>query len=670
MPRPGLTTFLTSLLFLLLLPTANAQKPPLTLDEFFDAVDIRSVQISPDGHAVAVETLRADWSANRFRSDLWLYRDDSGGSLVQLTHSGHDSAPQWSPDGRWIAFLSNREKDVGQVYVISASGGVAFPVTFGDEEAHAFAWSADSRRLYFATRSPWTKAQKDADAEEWKDVIRFREAERGDRLFSVEPASLSSKNRIGQHTAVTVPKKIADLPYRIWQMAVSPDGHLLALATDSPYGIFVADLPEGPVHPAIQTKAGVFDIHWAGDSRHLFFVYWHGTPEGPDQLFQVRLYWVDVAGGGAVRWAPGFTGEIHMSHDFGASAVMQNGALLAAGRWGTEVQPYTESSPDAECVKQPAWAGTYETFSAARHSPRVAFVYSSLQRPLEVYLAESPERLQQAKPITAFNHFLTERELPQGKPYRWTADDGTAVEGMVIYPPGQFEANHLPMLTLIHSGDYAAGNRHDVWDLSWEWAALAATKGWLVFEPNYRGTTGYGDAFAVGVIPQVVSRPGKDILEGVDALVKDGIADPDQLAVGGAHYGGELTNWLITQTTRFRAAVTYAGGVEWAVPWGNSGGTSLGGAPWEAEANYNAEAAIWQMGKVTTPTHIVTVTGDARPLAPEAYLLERALQTRGVPHRLLIFPGENHSLAKNPWHGKIKVREELKWLEKYGRKKP
>ncbi len=212
MPRLRPTTFLTSLLFLLLLPTAHAQKPPLTLDEFFDAVDIRSVQISPDGHAVAVATGRPDWTAKRFRNDLWLYRDDSGGSLVQLTRSGHDSSPQWSSDGRWIAFLSDRktaggetkasdeadrdqvEKNIARVYVISPNGGEAFPVTSGDEEVHAFAWSEDSGRLYFATRSPWTKAQKDAYVEEWKDVIRFREAERGDTLFSADMAFLVARN--------------------------------------------------------------------------------------------------------------------------------------------------------------------------------------------------------------------------------------------------------------------------------------------------------------------------------------------------------------------------------------------------------------------------------------------------------------------------------------------
>jgi acylaminoacyl-peptidase len=698
----GSTTSLTSLLFLLLLPSAQGQKPPLTLDEFFNAVDIRSVQISPDGHAVVIETVRPDWAGNRFRHNLWLYRDDGGGSLVQLTQSGHDRAPQWSPDGHWIAFLSDRkravgeskvsgdadrdqvENDVAQVYVISSNGGEDFPVTFGDEEVHAFAWSEDSRRLYFATRDPWTKAQKDAYTEEFKDVIRFRESERGDTLFSVDVASSVAKNPIptGQRVGAPVQERVATISYRVWQMATSPDGRFLAIATDSlserlessePYGIYVADLSNGTLHLAIHFQDRADEMQWAADSRHIFFIYEAGAPEGPfEEQTQTRLYWIDPAGGRAVRWASRFMGELGRS--LGAFAVMPDDAVFAIGQLGTEVKPYTESSADAEFVKQSGWAGFYEELSAGRRSPRVAFVYSSVRQPREVYLAEGPNQLDRAKAITAFNKLFTERELPQGKPYRWKADDGTEIEGMLIYPPGKFEAKHLPTFTWIHGGPkFAVGN--GLWgpgisDLE----TLAATQGWLVFQPNYRGSTGYGDAFTRGMVLHVNSRPGQDILEGVDALVKEGIADPDQLTVGGYSSGGDLTNWLITQTTRFKAALSGAGDVENVAGWGNDGGPLydeylLGGVPWEAEANYNAEAAIWQFRKVTTPTLIVKGSEDTTVPVFQSYLLERGLQARGVPHSFLIFPGEGHSFDKNPWHAKILVREELKWLEKYGRKK-
>jgi dipeptidyl aminopeptidase/acylaminoacyl peptidase len=699
----SLTLGLISLLFLIL-PGAVARgaKPPLTLDDFFNSVELRSVKISPDGHAVVIETGRADWAANRFRSDLWLYRDTEGGQLIQLTQSGHDSAPEWSPDGHWIAFLSDRkaagaeakgrdakddepsEKTVAQIYVISASGGEAFPVTFGDEEVHAFSWSQDSARIYFATRDPWTKEQKDAYKKEWNDVIRFREAERGDTIFSVDIASIAAWNSVagGPSAKPPEPAKLASTPYRVSQMTVSPDGQQLAVATNSrsereesrePYGIYVADLPGGALRLVIHTQDIVDEIRWAPDSRHIFFSYSHGRPEGPYEDPQTRLYWVDSAagraasgqtGGTATRWASRFTGSLN------AFTVLEDGNVLAAARLGTEVQPYVESSADSELAKEPGWAGTYERLSAARHSARVAFVYSALQRPPEVYLADGPDRLAEAHSISAFNRLFTERELPHGKPYRWKADDGSSVEGMLLYPPGKFEARHLPTFVLIHGGPMDADGNH--FEADWyQWGALAATQGWLVFEPNYRGSVGYGDAFALGIIPHIVSRPGKDIQEGVDALVKDGIADPDRLTVGGYSYGGYMTNWLIAQTQRFKAAVSGAGAAEHVANWGNDDTTFddayfLGGLPWEAESNYNAEAAIWQIGKVTTPTHIVAGADDIRVYVGEDYLLERALYTRGIPTSLLIFPGEGHSLDKNPWHGKIKVREELKWLEKYG----
>jgi dipeptidyl aminopeptidase/acylaminoacyl peptidase len=229
----------------------------------------------------------------------------------------------------------------------------------------------------------------------------------------------------------------------------------------------------------------------------------------------------------------------------------------------------------------------------------------------------------------------------------------------------------LRMLTLIHGGPAEANG--DSFEADWyDWANLAAANGWLVFRPNYRGSSGYGDDFMLQIAPHLVSRPGKDILEAIDALVKDGIADPDHLTIGGYSYGGYMTNWLITQTTRFKAAVTGAGAVEHAANWGNDDTGYddvwyLGGAlPWQNPGIYQSEAALFQMNKVTTPTHIVGGNADVRVSYLEDVLLERALQELNVPHSLLVFPGEGHSLDKNPWHGYIKVREELQWLEKYG----
>jgi dipeptidyl aminopeptidase/acylaminoacyl peptidase len=707
-------------------------KPKLTLDEFFNSVSYTDLAISPDGNAVVICTERADWDQQIFRHDLWLYRADHHGepqaaALIQLTQSGHDTSPKWSPDGRWIAFLSERksatEKDsdsgddkkekkdgsddkaeVTQVYVISPSGGESIQMTQGQGDVHAFSWSADSHTLYFATRNPWTKQQKDDYKEQWKDVVQYRAAERSDTIFALDLNSAINRN----FTAVTKESSkeeseaeresdqtpgahaIATTPLRIDDLIAAPDGAKLAFLTNSisqrqekneDVELFAVDLKNvapasspatadsTTTHPRQLTHNQAIESHprWANDSRHIFFTVEGGDVSGPYRDLQPHLYWVDSGTGAVEQWSKDFIGPVEHY------AVSAN-EILASARLGTEVAAYSANQPNQSLHKLNGWSGTYEQISAATRSSKIAFIYSSLQKPAEVYLADSPDKLDQARPISAFNQPLAEKDLPQGKPYRWRADDGTTIEGMLIYPPGidpgKPEAKNLPLFTFIHGGPADADGDHFAADW-YQWSALAATNGWLVFEPNYRGSTGYGDKFLEQIVPQIVSRPGKDILEGIDALVKDGIADPAHLTVGGYSYGGYMTNWLITQTTRFKAAVTGAGAVENVGNWGNDDTTAddayfLGGRPWEAWQRYHDEAAIFQIDKVRTPTHMVAGANDIRVAVLEDYLLEHALYSLGIPNALLIFPGEGHGLDKNPWHGKIKVREELKWLQTYG----
>jgi dipeptidyl aminopeptidase/acylaminoacyl peptidase len=721
----GVAVLVVSCALCIFAPIVLAQtKSKLTLDEFFNSVSFPTIALSPDGNWLVIGAERADWDQQIFRNDLWLYHDDGGGgagkiaadkngSLIQLTQSGHDTEPKWSPDSHWIAFLSERKAsaeksdgsdsdsdgdakhkgrakakdgDTSQIYLISPTGGEAFPITTGDEDVHDFSWSADSRTIYFATRNPWTKTQKDDYKKEWKDVVQYRSAERGDTIYALDLAGAIERHTAApakvdsdadkDSTGTPGARAITTSPLRVDDLVTSPDGNKLAFASNAinqrqekveDVEIYVIDLanPSAVAAPRALTHNQAVEgrLHWANDSRHIFFSVEVGDVTGPYRDLQPHLYWVDSDGGAVQLWSKDFIGPVERYAVAGEN-------VLAAARAGTEVQVYSVGKPAESLHRVSGWSGTYEGISASPGSSRVAFVYTSMSKPAEVYLAESASALDQAKPVTAFNKLFTERDLPQGKPYQWKADDGTTVEGMLIYPPGKFEAKHLPMLTLIHGGPADADGNAFAADW-YEWAALAATNGWLVFRPNYRGSTGYGDKFLLQIVPVIVSRPGKDILEGVDALVKDGIADPDHLTVGGYSYGGYMTNWLITQTTRFKAAVTGAGAVEHIGNWGNDDTTMddayfLGGRPWEAQQRYHDEAAIFQIDKVRTPTHMVAGADDIRVAVMEDYLLEHALYSLGIPNALLVFPGEGHGLGKNPWHGKIKVREELKWLQKYG----
>jgi dipeptidyl aminopeptidase/acylaminoacyl peptidase len=699
--------------FCLLASIAQAQtKPPITLDEFLNASGITEVHLSSDGTAAIVGIESPDWKANNFRHDLYLWTAASG--LRPLTHSGSEESAQWSPDGKWIAFISDRplsgdpagtdadDAKADRLWLISPSGGEALPLYREKLDAHSFAWSPNSQSLDYAVTTPLPHDQEEARKTEWKDVLRWREQHRGDLLVSqaVAPAlahaltvegpgkaatetkTSDDKNagKTPEESASSLPtgaKAITKCAVSISEIAPSPDGKSIAFITgpvhhriENPadYEIFLAPASGGDARQLTHNEAIENQLHWSPDSSRLFFEVQAagGSLEGKYRDVQGRLYRMDPASGKIERLGASFDGS------WDSFTLLPDGREIALGLKGTETQLYLLEGDQA--TKLPGLPGTYSGLesagnASARNSNAIVLRHSAINEPTQAYLAADPLHPDKLTALTAINPIFAQRAQPDWQPYTWKSDDGRTVEGVLIFPPGKKDAKHLRMFTFIHGGPADAdGNRFGAdW---YDWATLAAANGWLVFRPNYRGSAGYGDDFMLEIEPHLVSKPGRDILEGVDALIKDGYANPDHLAIGGYSYGGYMTNWLITQTTRFKAAVTGAGAVEHAANWGNDDETwddawYLGGRPWENPALYQSEAALFQFDKVKTPTHLVQGQSDIRVSYLEGVTMERALESLGIPHTFLVFPGEGHGLGKNPWHGYIKVREELKWLDKY-----
>ena len=673
---------------------AQGPKDLITLDEFMNATEIKEVKLSPDGSAAVMATVSPDWQHSRFRSELWIWKEKTG-ETIPLTRSGHARSPQWSPNGRYIAFLSDlplpdgEDKDSNDVperlWLIAVDSGESFALYKEKLKVHAFAWSPDGGEILLSGESPLSRSAEEANKAQWRDVIRWREQERGDVLLAmpVEAAIAAAQKNPPVHSAAiaddalplpALARTIAASPDEIKEIAPDPKGTQIAFVTDSVSRrfedpahneIYLINNSGGEVRRLTNNQAIEDGLRWSRDGSKLFF---HvaadaGSVDGPYRDVQGRLYAIDPQSGRVQRLGADFAGSFE---DF---TVMADGRLIATGLKGTQQQLYAIDGDLT--VLLPGLPGTYAGVDAGLHTRSLLIKHSTLTTPVQVFLAANPAQPDQAKPISAFNLLFTQRAQPEWKTFQWKADDGATVEGILIYPPHRMGEKNLRMLTLIHGGPAEADGNY--FEADWDaWGTLAAANGWLVFCPNYRGSSGYGDDFMLQIAPHLVSRPGKDVLEGVDALVKNGIADPTRLTVGGYSYGGFLTNWLITQTTEFRAAVTGAGAVEHAANWGNDDTTYddvwyLGGSlPWQNPTIYQTEAALFQMNKVKTPTHIVAGDADVRVSYLEDLLLERALQQLQVPHSLLVFPGEGHSLEKDPWHGLIKVREELQWLEKYG----
>ena len=181
---------------------AQETKSVITLDEFMNATEVKEAKLSPDGSAAVIATVDSDWQHNRYRSDLWIWKAKTGETLP-LTRSGHARSPQWSPDGRYVAFLSDlalpedKESDdvPERLWLIAADSGESFPLYQEKLEAHAFAWSADGSQIFFSCASPLSKSAEEARKAQWKDVIRWREQERGDLLLAMpEAAAAQQKN--------------------------------------------------------------------------------------------------------------------------------------------------------------------------------------------------------------------------------------------------------------------------------------------------------------------------------------------------------------------------------------------------------------------------------------------------------------------------------------------
>jgi dipeptidyl aminopeptidase/acylaminoacyl peptidase len=197
----------TSLCLALATTAAQSSKPAITLDEFLSTTDITAARISPDGSAAVIATESPDWKNSIYRDDLWLWTAQAG--LRPLTHSGSEQNPRWSPDGRWIAFVSDRalpgeaatddgepessSAKAGRLWLIPVAGGEALPLFSEKLDVHAFSWSPDGAAIYFSTTEPLTHEQQDARREEWQDVIRWREQNRGDLLLKVTVAAAISR---------------------------------------------------------------------------------------------------------------------------------------------------------------------------------------------------------------------------------------------------------------------------------------------------------------------------------------------------------------------------------------------------------------------------------------------------------------------------------------------
>src|SRR5215472_6684533 len=371
------------------LSLSQTSKPVITLDEYLGTTSIESTSLAPDASAAVIATETPDWKAGIYRHDLWLWTKIEG--LKPLTRSATEEKPAWSPDGKWIAFLSDRtpagsaDSDAEtestkstRIWLIPASGGEALPLYSEKLDVHAFAWSPDSSAIFFSARAPLTHDQEDAQKDEWKDVVRWREQYRGDVLlkFAVAPALVRAVAvplaKETPNTAATDAEPSSKLPAGaatiarsdlfIGEIEPSPDGKQVAFLTEpihkrienpADYEIYLVPSGGGHIRQITHNEAVESNIRWSPDGRWLHFAVnaAAGSLDGKYRDVQGRLYRLELASGKLERLGSSFDGSLEQY------TLLADGRELALGLKGTESQVYLIE--DEKATRLPGLAGSY-----------------------------------------------------------------------------------------------------------------------------------------------------------------------------------------------------------------------------------------------------------------------------------------------------------------------
>jgi dipeptidyl aminopeptidase/acylaminoacyl peptidase len=624
------------LLLLVLAPAAQAQ---LTPEQTIARRQLSDVRISPDGDRVCFVVSEPPKGTLRSRH-IWMLNVRSR-ELRQFTNSSKSEySPRWSPDGKKLAFVSDRGESP-QIYTMPSDGGEAERLTEGKNGVRSFVWSPDAKHLAFLASEPKTEAEDKKD----KDKDDARVVDRDDKHARLWLIDIESK-------------KIRQLTSGSWEISEAqwfPQGdRLVVSATDHPesdqytHRIFSIMVADGQMKE-IATPRGQFGaIRMSPDGKSLTYLAARVDGPSPHDLYLQPIE------GGAPRNMTGSSLDRPVSN----AIWRPDGSILVVGQMGSRSQ-FCVTRQEGK-VEQIAAGDVHPTPSFDQRGTLLAFVGESATDAPELWLSNG-----EAGPVkvTRFNESWSQIPLIKPELVNYKSFDGTQIEALLLKPRGYVEGTKVATVVLVHGGPTG------VWSDSFEpWGQLLAARGYAVFYPNIRGSIGYGHRFLEMNRRDWGGGDFKDVMAGVDLLISRGIADPNRLGIGGWSYGGYMAAWAITQTQRFKAAVSGAGMSDLATEFGTEDGPAYDewffGLPYEKPEGFAKSSPMTYIKNARTPTLILHGENDRTDPLGQSEMLYRALKRYGVESEFVVYPREPHGLQEEK-HLIDRLNRILRWFDSH-----
>ena len=700
-----------------LTPPLAAQQRPFTFMDVQEMKRAGSWTPSPDGSWMLYTVTTPDWEAAESQTDIHLVSLREGvPSARQLTYTDdkNETSPMWAPDGSFFLFASNRDGDETQLYMMRHDGGEARRITDAEDGVSGFDFSPDGNWLvYRSGESNQEQLQRlavadlpNAEATQLTDgaagVDQWDFSPDGSRIYFTRPDSFDEDEKKRREEGFTVDIRNAVTPLSsLWSVGVataaerretddpaysingftlSDDGRWIGLTGGSPKryernitaqrlyaDLYLMEIATGEIERLTDNyEVGESGLGFSPDGRWIAF-------SAPDEMERYsmtenRVYIREVGDrGGAFRKlgadfdqssSVGFWSDDSRTIYFnaGVTVTTQLHALdVATG----QVRQLTHERAALSVSRNDDTGTILIGYSDPKTSPTV-FTAPSVD--------EVPDRSAWTQ-LVDVNPQLADVAFGEEVEVNWRSSDGKTVGGVLVYPVGYAEGQRYPLIVAIHGGPASA----DVLRFNGGYSAqVYAGAGYAVLKPNYRGSRNYGNAHRTDIVGDYFTMGYEDIMTGVDHLIAEGIVDGDRMGALGWSAGGHWSNWILTQTDRFKAISSGAGTMNWISMYAQSDVQRnrqfyVGdGFLYEDFDNYFNQSPLKYIRNAKTPTMIHVVEGDPRVPSPQSVELHMALKKLDVPTELFMYPGRSHGIP-DPRNRLVKAVSEMAWMDYYVR---